>query len=200
MNKICSAPSATQTPLTDLSRMPPDQLLSGLKTLVDRGNQLTPTMLAYLGEVDHRRLYLDAAFSSMFAFCVEVLNLSEGATCKRIAAARAARKYPLILELVSAGRLHLCGVQLLGKHLTPDTSDELLQAAAGKSKRQLEKMLAARFPAPPVPQVVRTLPRRREATTVPAPQAHPPTHTLPPEGGGPGRGAVLLSSTPIPTP
>ena len=108
---------------------------------------VNPELLAYLAEVDHRELYLDAAFPSMFAWCVDVLNLSEGATCKRIAAARAARQYPVILDYVRSGRLHLCGVQLLARHLAPDNCDKLLEDAAGLSKRDLEKLLAARFPA-----------------------------------------------------
>ena len=45
--------------------------------------------------------------------------------------------------------------------MSPDNCDELLEAAAGLSKRQVEKLLAARFPAPDVPAVVRALPRRR---------------------------------------
>ena len=43
----------------------------------------------------------------MFAYCTEVLHLSEAEAYLRIAAARAAREHPLLLTLLADGRLHL---------------------------------------------------------------------------------------------
>ena len=51
----------------------------------------------HLGEIDERKLYLDWRFSSMFAFCVGELRLSEDIACNRIDLARAARRLPVIL-------------------------------------------------------------------------------------------------------
>ena len=50
-------------------------------------------------EIDRRRLYLGEGCASMFAYCTQVLHLSEGGAYNRIEAARAAREYPVILEL-----------------------------------------------------------------------------------------------------
>lgn len=119
--------------------------------------------MAHVGEVDARKLYLRSACSSMFAYCTDVLHLSEGATCKRIHAARAARKHPLIFELVAAGKLHLSAVCLLAPHLSADNCDELLEQATGCTKRQVEKLLARRLPKPDVKTPVRALPQRRGA-------------------------------------
>ena len=126
------------------------------------GQHLLPFM-AHVGEVDARKLYLRSACSSMFAYCTDVLHLSEGATCKRIHAARAARKHPLIFELVAAGKLHLSAVCLLAPHLSADNCDELLEQATGCTKRQVEKLLARRLPKPDVKTPVRALPQRRGA-------------------------------------
>ena len=50
---------------------------------------------------------------------------------------------------------------LLAPHLTEETHRELLDAAAGRSKREVEELLARRFPRPDVPSSVRKVPERR---------------------------------------
>jgi hypothetical protein len=117
-------------------------------------------LLVHLGEIDERRLYLDRAFSSMFAFCVGELGFSEDAAYNRIHLARAARRLPVILEVVRSGQVHLTGLRLLAPHLTTDNQSKVLAEAAGKSKREIEELVARLSPQPPVPTVVRKLPDR----------------------------------------
>jgi hypothetical protein len=50
-------------------------------------------LIIHLAEFDQRRLYLPAGFSSLFAYCIEVLRLSEHAAYHRIVAARTARAF-----------------------------------------------------------------------------------------------------------
>jgi 5-methylcytosine-specific restriction endonuclease McrA len=114
-------------------------------------------MLLYLAEVERRQLFAPEGYPSMFAYCVEALHFSEGIACKRLRAARAAQKFPVIFAMITDGRLHLSGAALLRDHLTPETADELLAAVAFKSRRQIEELLAARFPRPDVPSLVRAL-------------------------------------------
>jgi len=52
------------------------------------------------------------------------------------------------------GRVHLTGLRLLAPHLTPGNADELLSAAARKSKEDIEQLLAARAPRLDVPVMV----------------------------------------------
>jgi hypothetical protein len=59
-----------------------------------------------LGELDARRLYLGEGCSSLFAYCTQVLHLSEHAAYGRIEAARAARQWPIVLDLLADGSLH----------------------------------------------------------------------------------------------
>ena len=64
----------------------------------------------------------------MFAWCTEVLHLSEAEAYLRIAAARASREHPVLLTMLADGRLHLTGIAKLAPHLTPENRDDLLAA------------------------------------------------------------------------
>src|SRR5258708_34900949 len=103
-----------------LGGLPNAQLLERVRDLVQRGNTVEAELLAHLGEVDARRLYLDEGCSSMFAYCQRVLHFAEGVAYKRILAARAARRHPGILEAVRGGELHLTAVGLVAPKLTTD--------------------------------------------------------------------------------
>jgi hypothetical protein len=59
-----------------------------------RGNEVEAELIAHLGEVDARRLYLEEGCSSMFVWCQRVLHFAEGVAYKRIQAARTARQFP----------------------------------------------------------------------------------------------------------
>jgi len=63
---------------------------------------------------------------SMFAYCTEVLHLSEAESYLRIAAARAARKHPILLVMLGDGRLHLSGIAILAPHLTEQNCERVL--------------------------------------------------------------------------
>ncbi|HEU5058716.1 MAG TPA: hypothetical protein VFU21_19420 [Kofleriaceae bacterium] len=137
-----------------------DRVLEGAERLVRRSNETTAELLEYLGEVDARGLYLDQACSSMFAFCVERLYMSEAAAGKRITAARAARRFPVVLERIAAGEIHLAGVCLLAPHLTDENHGNVLARARHLSKRAIERLVAELAPRPDVSSRVRALPEQ----------------------------------------
>jgi len=141
-----------------LKEMSDDKLIASLKSLVAKQSQLTAELLGHIAEVEERKLYLVQAYGSMFKFCVEGLGLSESMAYKYIAVARAAREHEAILAMVRAGRLHLSAAVLLIPHLTDVNCASLLEAAAGQSKRQVERLIAQRFPKADVPAQVRKLP------------------------------------------
>jgi len=140
-----------------LSHLPDPILLRDLAGLVARERATTAALLAHLAEVDARRLYVPAAHPSMYSYCVHELRLSEDAAYKRIQAARAARQFPALFTAVAQGRLHLTAVCLLAPHLKAENVDELLGAAAGKSKLEIEAWLAQRFPRSEMLPIVETL-------------------------------------------
>ena len=103
---------------------------------------------------------------SMHAFCREVLNLSECEAYLRIAAARASRQHPMILEMLRDGRLHLSGIERLSRVLTVANRDALLERAAYKSKREIERIIVEFAPQPDVAATIRKLPTPRTASPV----------------------------------
>ena len=128
--------------LRSLSHLSNQELLRDLAAIVARDRGTTAEMLAHIAEVDDRRLYAQEGFPSMFAYCVQVLHMSEDTAFKRIRAARTARQFPAIFEAVADGRLHLTAVVFLAPHLTSENADELLAAATHKTKAEIEWLLA----------------------------------------------------------
>ena len=146
--------------------MPPDclvylsdiDLLAEVKGLAENERLATAQLIAALAELDARRLYLGEGCSSLFTFCTQVLRLSEHAAYGRIEAARAARRFPIILDLLTDGSITLTTVGLLSPHLTPENHRDVLAAARHKSKREVEHLLANLAPRPEVPTSIRKLP------------------------------------------
>ena len=69
-------------------------LLQKFTRLVEQDRQNTATLIAYLAEIDRRKLYLEHAYPSMFAFCTERFRMSEAIAHKRIRGGRAASRFP----------------------------------------------------------------------------------------------------------
>jgi hypothetical protein len=134
------------------------ELLDEVQTLATREREATARLIASLMELDSRRLYLGEGCSSLFTYCAQVLRLSEHAAYGRIEAARAARRFPIVLERLADGSVTLTTVCLLSTHLTPENHHDFLAAARHKSKREVEQLVAALRPLPPVASVVRKLP------------------------------------------
>ena len=154
--------------LTIPSHLSDDALVAELKSLAGRGRETTAQLVAHLAELDERRLYLRAGFPSLFMYCREVLLLSESEAYNRIEAARAARRFPLILDLLLEGTLNLTAVRLLAPHLTQANHQELLLSAVGQSKREVAELLARHFHQPDVASSVRKLPAPRPMSAPPA--------------------------------
>ncbi len=135
-----------------LSTMSDAELIARLAELLREERRVTAAVLVHLAEVEARGLHLAAACPSMFVYCTRVLGMSEDEAFKRIRAARALRRYPVVAEAVADGRLHLTAVVLLAPHLTDECARELVAEASGKSKAEIEILLARRAPRADVPE------------------------------------------------
>jgi hypothetical protein len=144
-----------------LQSIPDDELLHRLTELMGQSRRAEADIVAHIAEVDERRLFAREAFPSMFAYCMDVLHLSEAEAYLRISAARASRLHPMLLTMLGDGRLHLTAIDKLAPHLTRENRDGLLERATHKSKRQILELIAEIAPRPDVPMVVRKLPERR---------------------------------------
>jgi len=90
---------------------------------------VTALLIVHLAELDARRLYLFEGYSSLFAYCTEVLRLSEHAAYGRIEAARAARRFPVLLEMLADGSVTLTTVGLLASDLTAENHENPVQSS-----------------------------------------------------------------------
>lgn len=129
-------------------------LAQQLKSVVASDRRTTAEVLAHIAEVEERKLYRQAAYPSMEDYCMGELHMSEDGAGKRVHAARAARRIPQVFAAVAEGRLHLSAVVMLAPRLTSENAHELIAAATHKTKSQIERLIAARFPRPDLPEAI----------------------------------------------
>lgn len=91
--------------ITHASHLSNTELVAAVSRLARSEREATVALIVHLAEFDVRRLYEGAGFPSMFAYCMSVLRLSEDAIYNRIHAARAARHYPRIVDMLAEGRI-----------------------------------------------------------------------------------------------
>ncbi len=120
-------------------------LLARLPSLRALEREATAELIAYLCELDRRRLYTAAACSSLSSYCTERLGYSENEAQVRVGVARLCQRLPQALDELRSGRIHLTGLFLLSGRLTSENADALLAEARGKSRRDLECLLARWF-------------------------------------------------------
>jgi hypothetical protein len=153
---------------TDIaSHLSDTELLTETPRLARCERGATALLITHLAEVEARKLYLVAGCTSMFVYCTEVLRLYEHEALNRIEAARAARRFPRLLEMLTEGALNLTTLRLLAPNLTEQNREELLEEAGGKSKREVQELLARHSPRPDVRESVRKLPTLRTAAAAP---------------------------------
>ena len=121
LEKTCATPNGmNDVAFWKLDTLSDRQLLDGLGAVLGSGRRLTAELVAHLGEVEDRRLHLEAACSSMFSYCVNRLGLSEDEACRRIEVARLARRHPAMFPLLASGQLSLSVAALLKPHLSAE--------------------------------------------------------------------------------
>ena len=135
----------SRTDLADAS------VLHNLKSNDARNRSSLADLLADLGELEERKLWRNVACSTLHEYCTEQLNWTEDEAYKRARVAQVARRFPAIFHAIADGRLNLSGVLLLKTQLTEENVDELITAAARKTRRQIERLLADRVPKPDLP-------------------------------------------------
>ena len=160
--------TARTTPFADLSD---DQLLAEVQRLAAAERCATAALIRSLIELDTRpHLYLREGCSSLYIYCTRVLYLAEGSTYNRIEVARAARRFPMVLEALEDGALTLTAARLLAPHLTEDNQRDLLVAAKHRTKSEVEQLVASLRPKSDVRPVIRKLPQARQMSLATSPQ------------------------------
>lgn len=148
----------SMTPVPSFTDLSDRDLLVEVKRLAGAERRATAALIASLAEIDARRLYLGEGCTSLFAYCTRVLHLSEDAAYGRIEVARAARKFPVILDLLEEGAATLTAVSRVARHLTAENQSQVLESIRHKSTRDVQELVASLHPQPDVPALVRKLP------------------------------------------
>ena len=149
----------TETPVSpfNLDNISNDRLHLSTRRLVGRSNQILAALLAHLGEIEARGIHRERACASLHTYLIYELRMSEDAAFRRARAARLCRQFPVILEHVAAGEIHLTALLLLGPHLTEENHRELLALAKHRTKREVLRLVRRVAPQPDVPASVEPL-------------------------------------------
>ncbi len=108
----------------------------------------TAGLLACLAVFDERKSHADLGYSSMLEYCQRDLGLSEDVAKKYLRASRIARQRPVLFDMRADRRLSMSAVLVLGPWLESGTHDDLIAAAIGKSREEIEWLIASRCPQP----------------------------------------------------
>lgn len=133
------------------------ELMERASALARSGRAATAGLVAAVAELELRDLHLRQGYSSLFGYCREALALAEQDAYRVVAAARVARRFPVVLELLAAGALTLTSVQLLGPCLTEENHRALLAAARGLRRSQVEELVALHRPEADAPPELKLL-------------------------------------------
>jgi hypothetical protein len=158
--------------LASAAALSDQDLLARIEALAGRERETSAELVAHLTALDGRpAAYAAKGYGSLFGYCTQALRLSEDAACSRIEAARACRRFPVILDLLASGKVTLTSVRLRGRHLTAESHGAVLARASGRRRREIEALVAELAPQPDVPTSVRKLPT--PAATSPSPATPP---------------------------
>jgi len=177
--------------LARLSRLADADLVAQVRSLIRGERGLTAELIAHLAELDTRDVHLREGYTSLYVYCRDALGLSEWEAYNRIEVARAARRFPLILEMLGTGAIHLTAIRRLSPHLTRENHAEVLQSARGKGKREVQDIVARLAPRPDVPYSV----RRVSGSAVRLPVTADAGGFVPPAATGPVGGPDVVGNT-----
>ncbi|UPT75952.1 MAG: HNH endonuclease [Elusimicrobiota bacterium] len=187
-------------PLEECEKLSDKELVQAVRFLADRAKHNELRLLAHLAEFDSRRLCLEEGQRSAYDYCLHVLGFDEQEAYRRIRAARIIRSFPEACAALASRRVTISALVVLSPWLQKDNVAAWMKAAEGRSKRDLEALVASRYPQADQPDHVRNLavktmivssapPRALEAG--PAPASGPGTN------GGEGGSMFDMPGEPV---
>jgi hypothetical protein len=124
---------------------------------VGKSNQVFAALLEHLAEVEARGLHRTRACTSLYTYCIYELRFSEDAAARRAGAAKLAKRFPVLLDAIAKGELHLTGLLMLGPHLTEANCVDVLGRAKFRTKKEIGKLIRSLAPLPDVPDSIEPL-------------------------------------------
>jgi hypothetical protein len=141
--------------VTGVQHLTDEELVAATERFCGAERAATAALIAHLAEIEARGVHLALGYSSLYGYCRGRLGLAEHASYNRMEAARAARRFPVIVPMLAEGLLHLTTVRLLAPRLGDADHLALLGGAARKSKEEVRQQLARWFPRPDVKTSIR---------------------------------------------
>jgi hypothetical protein len=160
---------------TSIAKLTNADLLARLKHAGLESNRLLAERILLLIEVDERRMHLEEAHPSLFAFCLKELRMSEGEAYRRINAAKLVKRIPRLLRYIERGEIHLSALVQLRDYLTDENVDDLVAATTGRNKMEIAELVARLAPRPDVPAKLRKLPQHDVGSRVTQSKAPKPS-------------------------
>ena len=125
-----------------LRRLTDEDLVANIQMLTRGERRMTIGVLHHLNEIEHRRLFLELGYGSLFDYCVRKLKYSASAAGRRIQAARCIRHHPEVLGLLGNRDLSLSTIALIQPILTDANKKSILDRVRGASHRDVERVVA----------------------------------------------------------
>jgi len=187
----------------ELAKLSDEALLGKVEALAETERFSLVDLLIHLGELDQRTACEKKGYASVFAYLTRHLGYSECDAMRRVRTARAARKYPSILGMLSRGELHLVSVAMLEPLFTSENHERLLRKASRRSTREVERLVAELSPeaAEPRDRIRALPPATQPASEGSAPEPLPgldlalPAESAPPEGQAERRLVFTFTAT-----
>jgi hypothetical protein len=152
-----------------------EHLLTCFANAVRTERKITNHVLALIGEIDRRKLYLRKAYTSLFDFLVNDFGYSPGAAMRRIDAARLLCELPETAQKFQEGTLTLSQAtqvqrasrelkKIKKESLSPENKRKLILQIENSTQKQTEHIIATTLDLPVVPQQKQTLHRDQSVT------------------------------------
>jgi len=155
--------------MNSLKSLSDKALVQQLHQIVRREQHFTLEVLSHLAEVSRRELYLAKGYSTLSDYCVCELGYGESSAWRRVRAARVIKDIPQVYDLMKSGRLTLSAVLQVSNVLNAKNQAELLPRLMGKSKGEIERIVAEYQLPVPIRDQARPRIVKKEITVDPAP-------------------------------
>jgi 5-methylcytosine-specific restriction endonuclease McrA len=123
-------------------------------------------LLNILQRMDAERAYRDLGHTSLMAYAVKGLKLSESTALNLINVARKAVQVPELKREIEAGELSVCMARKIVPVLTTENQSEWIEKAKNLTTRALEKEVAALRPQEATPERIRYVTHDRVSVTL----------------------------------
>ena len=173
--------------MKSLKGMSDRELINQLKKLVKQEQTLTLQIIFHLAEIERRGLYLEMAYSTLTEYCIHELGYGDSSAWRRVRASKVIQQVPEVYDLMKKGALSLSAVLQVANVLDAGNKASLLPRIVGKSKRQIESIIAEYHIPISIPDSARP---RMVKKAVPS----APTGAGSQDAGGPELGEISLHS------